>query len=117
MHVCLYWATLTLRESSGQDWEMCGKGTVVCASTLSHLERKGLSEAASPGAAFLGSPYVECFKVKLRSTCLSIIHQAEGAGEERELQSLLGMRGWYLQPTTTCWVWLVWDSEAICATS
>lgn len=24
MHVCLYWATLTLRESSGQDWETCG---------------------------------------------------------------------------------------------
>lgn len=29
------------------------------------------------------------FQSKLLSTCLSIIHRAEGAGEERELQSLL----------------------------
>lgn len=27
------------------------------------------------------------------------------------------MKDWHLWPTTTYWVWLVWDSEAICATS
>lgn len=121
MHVCLYWAMLTLRESSGQghvSGETSGKGTTLCASALRHLERKGLFEAVTQGAAFLGSPYFECVKVKYSALACQYLTRRKGLLKSMSHSPRwLGTRDWCLQPTTIHWVCLVWDSEAICATS
>lgn len=72
-------------------WE----GTVVCVTTGSDLERKKLSGAVTRMHLFR-QPFCWMVPRKLLSTCLSIILQAKGAGEEPRPE--LG-------------------SEAICATS
>lgn len=79
--VCLYWATLALRESSGQAWEISGKRTVVCASTLSHWERKGLTEAVTQGAPFLGS--------------CSMLNISKWTAQHLPVDSSPGRRGWW----------------------
>lgn len=87
MHVRPYWAVLSLRER-----ETSGKGTW-CVSALSPLESKGLSEAVTQGAPFLGSPYAECFKVNCSAlACQQLTRQKGLVGDSKQ----------FMQPLERC---------------
>lgn len=82
VHVCIFWAVLTPCESSGQAWETSGKGNTVYTSTLSHFREKRTVWSSNQGCTVSRQLLHWVFQCNLLSTCLSIIHQADGAGKE-----------------------------------